>query len=59
MTVYFVRYRLREDQPGHWRRHGPFEDRQVAEDFVRVLEREMLDLEEVKVTAEDGGLVCT
>jgi len=59
MTVYYVRYRLREDLPGHWRRQGPFEDRPGAEVFTRVLEREMPELEEWKVTAEDAGQACT
>ena len=59
VTIYYVRYRLREDLPGHWRRQGPFEDRPSAEDFARLLEREMQDLEEVKVVAEDEGHACT
>jgi len=59
MTVCYVRYRLREDLPGHWRRQGPFEDRPSAEGFARLLEREMPDLEEVTVAAEDAGHACT
>lgn len=58
MTVYYVRYRVREDLPGHWRRQGPFEDLPRAEDFARLLEREMPDLEELRVVAEDAQ-ACT
>jgi hypothetical protein len=59
MTGYYVRYRLREDLPGHWRRQGPFADLPSAEDFTRVLDREMPDLEDVQTVAEEAGRACT
>jgi hypothetical protein len=51
--------RLGEDLPGHRGGGGTFDDELDAEDFARTLGREMPDLEEVKVIAEDAGQSCT